>query len=235
MFNVSYNVTLNVTDTGFLNRAAPNFGNLTTAVHVSVDTAKHPDLKYVGQSLKIEPNQVEEGQMINVSFMISNEANRANATAVTIVLTAKDSNGAVVLVATNPDWRDSLWKPVANQTIATGAKVRIIFMISFPAQGNKSLDIRFYDAREPYTWVGENRVTGTVFVKLAGWVIPAAIIGFIAVVIGVAYGARLYSRYRSGELVFRRKEKKEKKKLEDKEEAEPEEEPEEDTKAKKRL
>jgi len=237
VFNVSYNVTLNVTDTGFLGRT-PNFGNLTTAVHVSVDTAKHPDLKYVGQSLKIEPNQVEEGQMINVSFMISNEANRANATAVTITLTAKDSSGAVVLVATNPDWRDTNWKslPISNHTIATGAKVRIIFMISFPAQGNKSLDIRFYDAREPYTWVGENRVTGTVFVKLAGWVIPAAIIGFIAVVIGVAYGARTYSRYRSGELVFRRKEKKEKKKLEDKEEAEEEEpEPEEDTKAKKRL
>ena len=232
-FNVSYNVTLNVTDTGFLGRT-PNYANLTSAVHVSVDTAKHPDLKYVGQSLKIEPNQVEEGQLINVSFMISNEVNRANATAVTITLTAKDANGAVVLVATNPEWRDSLWKPVLNHTIATGAKVRIIFTISFPAQGNKSLDIRFYDAREPYTWVGENRVTGSVFVKLAGWVIPAAIGGFIAVVIGVAYGARLYSRYRSGELVFRRKEKKEKKKLEDKDEDE-EPEPEEDTKGKKRL
>jgi len=238
VFNVSYNVTLNVTDTGFLGRTPTNYGNLTSAVHVSVDTAKHPDLKYVGQSLKIEPNQVEEGQLINVSFMISNEANRANATAVTITLTAKDANGAVVLVATNPDWRDANWKslPISNHTIATGAKVRIIFVISFPAQGNKSLDIRFYDAKEPYTWVGENRVTGTVFVKLAGWVIPAAIIGFIAVVIGVAYGARTYSRYRSGELVFRRKEKKEKKKLEDKEEKEePEEEPEEDTKGKKRL
>src|SRR3989442_765549 len=47
VFNVSYNVTLNVTDTGFLTRAAPNFGNLTSAVHVSVDTAKNPELKYV--------------------------------------------------------------------------------------------------------------------------------------------------------------------------------------------
>src|SRR5437879_12120562 len=100
--------------------------------------------------------------------MISNEANRANATAVTIGLSSKDSNGAVVLVATNPEWRDSLWKPVSDHTIATGAKVRIIFTISFPAQGNKSLDIRFYDAREPYTWVGENRVPGTGFGKL-GW------------------------------------------------------------------
>jgi len=53
-------------------------------------------------------------------------------------------------------------------------------------------------------------------------------------VIAVAFGARTWSRYRSGELVFKRKEKKEKKKLKDEpEEEEPE--PEEDTKGKKRL
>ena len=110
-----------------------------------------------------------------------------------------------------------------------------MFTISFPAQGNKSIEISFYDAREPYTWVdSQNRVTGSLFVKLAGWVVPAAIIGFIIAVIAVAFGARTWSRYRSGELVFKRKEKKEKKKLKDEgEEEEPE--PEEDTKGKKRL
>jgi hypothetical protein len=106
-------------------------------------------------------------------------------------------------------------------------------MISFPAQGNKSIEIKFHDAKEPYTWVdGQNRITGSVFVKLAGWVIPAAIVGFIALVIGVAFAARTYSRYRSGELVFRKKEKKEKRKLKDEDEGA---EPEEDTKGKKRL
>jgi hypothetical protein len=233
-FNVSNNVTVNVTDTGFLG-LTPNYANLTSSVAVSVDVAKHPDLKYVAASLKIEPGQPEEGQLINVSFMIENDKNRANATDVTVVLTAKDANGAVVLQNANPEWRDERWNaiPIADHKVNTGTKVRLIFMISFPAQGNKSIEIKFHDAKEPYTWVdGQNRITGSVFVKLAGWVIPAAIVGFIALVIGVAFAARTYSRYRSGELVFRKKEKKEKRKLKDEDEGA---EPEEDTKGKKRL
>jgi len=235
-FNVSYNVTLNVTDTGFLGHT-PNYTNLTSGIAVAVDVAKHPDLKYVAASLKIEPGQPEEGQLINVSFMIANDANRANATNVRVVLTAKDANGAVVLQNGDPEWRDEKWNLLssADHKVNTGTKVRLIFRVSFPAQGNKSLEIKFSDTKEPYTWVdSQNRITGSVFVKLAGWVIPGAIVGFIALVIGVAFAARTYSRYRSGELVFRRKEKKEKKKLEDKDEDEAAE-PEEDTKGKKRL
>ncbi len=234
-FNVSYNVTVNVTDTGFLGRP-PNYANLTSGIAVAVDLAKHPDLKYIAASLKIEPGQPEEGQLINVSFMIENGANRANATDVHVVLEAKDPNGVNVLNNTSPQWLDVNWNPITDRRVNTGARVRLIFLISFPAQGNKSLEIKVYDGKEPYTWVdSQNRITGSVFVKLAGWVIPLAIILFIALVIGVAFAARTYSRYRSGELVFRRKEKKEKKekkKLEDKDEAA---EPEEDNKGKKRL
>jgi len=236
-FNVSYNVTLNVTDTGFLGRT-PNYVNLTSGIAVAVDLAKHPDLKYVAASLKIEPGQPEEGQVINVSFMIANDLNRANATSVRVILEAKDANGVVVLQNRNPEWRDEKWNLLSDteKRVNTGTKVRLIFLISFPAQGNKTLEIKFNDTTEPYTWVdGQNRITGSVFAKLAGWVIPLVIIGFIVLVIAVAFGARTYSRYRSGELVFRRKEKKEKKgkkKLEDEEEAA---EPEEDAKGKKRL
>jgi len=233
-FNVSYNVTLNVTDTGFLGRT-PNYANLTQGIAVSVDVAKHPDLKIVAGSLKLEPGQPEEGQLINVSFMIENDRNRANATNVTFLLTARDPNGAIVLQNGAPTWRDEKWAGLTEQRVDSGKKVRLTFMISFPAQGNKSIEIKFQDLKEPYTWVdGQNRVAGSVFVKLASWVIPGAIGGFIALVIGVAFAARTYSRYRSGELVFKRREKKEKKKLEEKgEDEEPE--PEEDTKGKKRL
>src|SRR5206468_3601947 len=82
-FNLSYNVTLNVTDTGFrapTDAQKPNWANRTSSVQVSVDVKQHPDLRYVAASLKIEPGQPEEGQLINVSFMVDNDKNRANAT-----------------------------------------------------------------------------------------------------------------------------------------------------------
>ena len=205
-----------------------------------MDVKTHPDLKYVAASLKITPGDPEENQQINVSFMIENDKNRANATAVTVTLTAKDPTGTVVLVSTTPLWFDETWNSLPSQRVDTGKRVRFTFLISFPSQGNKSLEIRFHDAVEPYTWVdGSNRITGSLFVKLAGWVIPAVFIGVIAGVILVAYGLRTLSRYRSGELVFRKKEKKEKKEKkkldEDEETEEPEEEAEPETKEKRRL
>ena len=245
-FNLSYNVTLNVTDTGFrapTDAQKPNWANRTSSVQVSVDVKQHPDLRYVAASLKIEPGQPEEGQLIHVSFMVDNDKNRANATNVRVVLTAKDPAGTVVLQSGDVRWFDDNWKPLAlvDHRIDSGKKVHLVFLINFPSQGNKSLDIRFNDTAEPYTWVdGQNKVTGSLFVKLAGWVIPAAFVGIIALVIGVAFALRTYSKYKAGELTwFRRKEKKEKKEKKGKkrlEEEEPsEEEAEEETSAKKRL
>jgi len=238
-FNLTYNVTLNVTDRGFRavgDMPKPNSGNRTTGVAVSVDVTKHPDLKYVAASLKIEPAQPEEGQLINVSFMVENAKNRANATDVRVKLTAKDANGAVVLETDQAEWRDANWTALVVHNVNTGQRVRLTFRITFPAQGNKSLSIHFNDTVEPYTWDdSQNKVSGSVFVKLAGWVLPAAIIGIIGLIAGAAIGLRTYSRYKSGELVFRKKEKPKKKKLEEKEDEE-EEEPEEEEKVeKKRL
>ncbi len=225
-FNLSYSVELNVTDTGFgwNDTAKRNFQNRTVSVQVQVDTRKHPDLKIVAGSLKVVPSQVEEGQRINVSFTIENLKDRANASSVLIRIFEKEPSGNVRELSRDPTWYDERWNPLATKQIDSGKKVRIVFSISFPAQGNKSLEIRFHDtAAEPYTWIdSQNRATGFVFVSQAGWVIYAVIGGIIAAIVGVGYGARLLSKYRAGELVLRKKEKKGKKRLEEEEEPEPE-------------
>jgi len=237
VFNLSYKVDLNVTDTGFgwNNPAKRNAANRTLDRQVGVDTTKHPDLKYVANTLKITPGDAEENQAVNVSLAIENILSRANATDVKIRLYERDANGNLVLLSQTPEWRDAKWNPVTNHTIANGTKVNVIFTVSFSSQGNKSLQVVFNDTKEPYTWVdAQNRVSGSVFVRLAGWVLPVAGVSIVAIIIAAALGWRYWSRYKSGELVFRRKEKKEKKKkVEEKEE---DEEPEaEDKKGKKRL
>ena len=238
-FNTSYNVTLNVTDTGFGSNV-PNFGNTTVSEPVSVDPLQHPDLQIVSNSLRIEPGQPEENQAINVSFAIQNLAGRKNATHVRIILYTRDANGNLVMLNVNPEWRTDKWDPVTTKQVPTGEKVRIIFTISFPSQGNRSLEIHFNDTEEPYTWVdASNKVTGSVFVKLAGWVLPAVLVVVIVLIVLVAFGLRAYGRYKAGEPIFPRREKKEKKekgkkKLEEEEEEEEEAE-EEDKRGKKRL
>ncbi len=234
-FNLTYNVTLNVTDTGFgSSPAKPNWAERNTQIQVSVDTAKHPDLKYVAQTLKVTPADPEENQAVNISLEVENIANRANATSVSIRLYEKDANGNRILLSSNPEWRDDKWNSLANHSITSGKRVWFIFTVSWASQGNRSIEVLFNDTAEPYTWVdAQNRVSGSVFVRLAGWVLPAAGVGIVVLIIAAAVGYRLWSRYKSGELVLRRKEKKEKKKkVEEKEE---DEEPEEDRKGKKRL
>ena len=228
-FNTSYPVVLNVTDAGFgwNNTAKRNSQNETVNVPVGVETRNRPDLKFVAASLKIAPGQPEEGSLINVSFAIRNEESRANATSVLIRLFERDASGGLRELSRQPRWYDDRWNSLADLRIAPGKQVRLVFEISFAVQGNKSLEIKFNDTNEPYTWVdSQNRVTGSVFVRQAGWVIYAVIGGIIAAIVGVGYGARLLSRYRAGELTFRRpekKEKKEKKRLESEEkEREPE-------------
>ena len=236
VFNLSYKVDLNVTDTGFgwNNPAKRNAANRTLDRQVGVDTTKHPDLKYVANTFKVTPGDVEENQAVNVSLAIENILSRANATDVKIRLYERDANGNLVLLSDNPEWRDAKWNPVTSHEIGNGTKVNVIFTVSFPSQGNKSLQVVFNDTKEPYTWVdAQNRVSGSVFVRLAGWVLPVAGVSIVAIIIAAALGWRYWSRYKSGELVLRRKGKKEKKKLEEKEEdEEPEEE---DKKGKKRL
>ncbi|MEK6810170.1 MAG: hypothetical protein AABY19_01045, partial [Candidatus Thermoplasmatota archaeon] len=177
--------------------------------------------------LGLVTGNLEEGARINVSFAIRNEESRANTTSVLIRLFERDASGGLRELSRQPRWYDDRWNPLADLQIAPGKQVRLVFEISFAVQGNKSLEIKFNDTNEPYTWVdSQNRVTGSVFVRQAGWVIYAVIGGIIAAIVGVGYGARLLSRYRAGELTFRRpekKEKKEKKRLEGEEkEREPE-------------
>ncbi|OGS51324.1 MAG: hypothetical protein A3K65_02915 [Euryarchaeota archaeon RBG_16_68_12] len=233
VFNVSYNVTLNVTDTGF-GSAKPNSANRTVSVAVSVDQSKHPDLQVVPGSLRFNPSQPTEGQAINVSFEILNLENRANASGVKITLYARDSAGALVATYGDPQWLTDAWASAPDKVITAGEKVRLIFTVSFASQGNKTIQVYFNDTAEPYTWVdAQNRVTGTVFVSLASWVIPAYFVAVIAIIALVAIGYRMWSRYKAGEPLFPRREKKEKKKLkgeEEEEEAEAE-----DKRGKKRL
>ncbi len=236
VFNLSYKVDLNVTDTGFgwNDSAKRNAANRTLDQQVGVDTTKHPDLKSVANVLKITPGDVEENQGVNVSLAIENIANRANATSVHVRLYEIDANGNRVLLSETPAWYYyTNWTP-SPHVIPTGSRVYLTFAVSFSSQGNKSLQVVFNDTKEPYTWVdAQNRASGSAFVRLAGWVLPAAGVAIVAIIVAAALGWRYWSRYKSGEVVFRRKEKKEKKKLEEKEEdEEPEEE---DKKGKKRL
>jgi hypothetical protein len=233
VFNVSYNVTLNVTDTGF-GSAKPNSANRTVSVAVSVDQSKHPDLQAVPASLRFNPSQPQEGQAINVSFEILNLANRANASNVKITLHLRDSTGSLVATYGDPQWLTDAWAPAPDKIITAGEKVRLIFTVSFASQGNKTIQVYFNDTVEPYTWVdAQNRVTGTVFVSLAGWVIPVVFVVVVVAIALVAVGYRMWSRYKAGEPLFPRREKKEKKKLKDEEEEEEAEK--DDKRGKKRL
>ncbi len=237
VFNTSYNVTLKVTDTGFpfgTGSGKENSAVRVDHVAVSVDTPKHPDLKYVAGSFRVTPSQPQEGESINVSFEIENVAGRLNASDVRVILYTRDSGGNLVPLSSQPNWYNDDWStgsPAADKMVRTGGKVRFTFAVSFPDQGNHTLEAQFQDAKEPYTWNdAQNKVVGSVFVNLANWKIPALFAVVIIAIIGVILGLRAYSRYKAGEPIFGSREKKEKKKL-----GKEEEEEEEDRKGKKRL
>ncbi len=209
-FNQSYRVQLNVSDTGFgwNNPAKRNFATTNITVVVQPDSTIRPNLEIVSGSLKFNPATPEEGQAINVTVQVRNQANRGDARSV-IARLSQTEPPPTALVSASPQWYDDAWRPLGSSvTIASGKTVYAVFTISFAVQGVKSILVRVNDTLEPYTQVdGLNRIPGTIPVRQAGWVLPALVGGSIAVLVAIGVLLRVRSKVRAGELTLRRKKK----------------------------
>lgn len=225
-FNSSYKLKLNVTDTGFGwgSPAKRNWAVANITVVVQFDATKRPNLEVVQSSVLVNPTSPEEGQLVNVTVQVRNQANRGDARSVSARVTQTEPAPSAV-ISESPQWFDDQWRPLAPPvTIASGRTVYVVFAISFPVQGSKSIEVRVNDTLEPYTQVDNlNRATATVAVRQASWVLPVVAGGSIAVLVAIGAGLRVRSKVRAGELTLRRK-KKEVPEGEEKEEEEPEDE-----------
>lgn len=201
VFNSSYVVDLNVTDTGFgTDPLKRNFANITRSVNVQVNTSARPDLQYVLDSLVVEPGTPEEDQVVTISVNVTNLKGRGNATSVRARL-LMNVNDQWQLLTDDPEWFDASGNPTANRTIPAEGRVKLVFRWIADVQGDKRLEVRFNDTNEPYTWVDEsNRVVVTFFVNIAGWKTPALIGGVIAAIVAIVIAFRLRRKAKAGEL-----------------------------------
>jgi len=236
-FNSSYQIKLNVTDTGFdwMNPAKRNSAVITINNVVQFDPSKRPNLQITTGSMKVNPASPEEGQGTNVTVQVFNQANRGNATHVNGTLSQTEPTPVVVLSST-PLWYDDKWVPLPSPVvIGTGKTVYAVFTVQFAVQGPRTLVVHVNDTLEPWTQDdGANKATQSITVRQAGWVLPLVIGASIGGIVAIGVGLRYRSRIRSGALsLARRRPGKEvaEEEAEDEEDAEVEDRP----KEKKRL
>jgi len=196
-FNTSYNVILNVTDSGFDGRTG-NKGNITRAVTVQVDWTVRPDLKIDSGTLEVTPTDPEDATTITVTVNVTNKEKRGTAGNVTAQLLSI-AGGVTTVLSSTPEWRNKSGLKL-DRTIASGESVTLTFAATVNGQGNRTIQVLVYDSREPYTAITpENRASTPVNVRQAAWVqyaIYGSIVGVLAVFVFYAYYRR---KVRAGE------------------------------------
>lgn len=205
-FNQSYAVRLQVNDTGHRPGAPPkqNFANFTRNVQVNIDPDLHPDLRIDSGTLKVSPEDPEEGALVTVSVNVTNKATRTTPQTVASDVRAELSvtTGTTTTgVPAEVRWfRGDQELTESDQTIPTGTTVTIVLTARLTGVGNKTLRVSVCDANEPWTWcTSENRAQRAVNVRQPFWQ-PWAILGAIAgLIILVIFGAYTRRKIKAGE------------------------------------
>ena len=197
-WNLSYQVTLAVSDTGF-GSGKPNVGTKTFNESVQIDWAKHPDLYINVGTPYIDNANPESGQTVTITLNVTNKANRGSASQVYVTVSESGGGQSTTLLDKAPvgsGWTmtDKSGNAVANGMIPSGSTVKLTISVTVVGQGNKTLTITVADLNEPYTAVtSENTATISINVNQPAWVtyaIVGAIVGVFLVVIGAMYYRR---------------------------------------------
>jgi hypothetical protein len=118
---------------------------------------------------------------------VSNRAGRGSASSVSTILSTKVGDQTTVLT-TSADWTDSAG-PRLNRTIGPGETITLKFVASVTGQGNKTVEVRVFDANEPWTQIsGDNRASKPISVRQSF----VQTLAFVAAIVGV-FAVGLYA------------------------------------------
>jgi PKD repeat protein len=185
-FNSSYDVVLKVSDTGF-GSGTNNTGTLSRKIQVGICAECRPDLRVEATTLVVTPTDLEDGASITVTVNVSNRAGRGSASSVSTILSTKVGDQTTVLT-TSADWTDSAG-PRLNRTIGPGETITLKFVASVTGQGNKTVEVRVFDANEPWTQIsGDNRASKPISVRQSF----VQTLAFVAAIVGV-FAVGLYA------------------------------------------
>ena len=203
VFNNSYELHLNVTDTGFLGNT-PNYYNLTKSLTVQAATTKRPSISIKIGSFSANPSDPEEGVDVTITVTVNNDASHGRASNVGVKLSVR-TGSTWNEVSINPKFYNN--SAEVNNSLEPGQDKQITFVWKADTPGSRALRVTVTDPEEPYTWASDNSIEGTVNVKEAGWKVPAIIIGVIFVIFGLPIIWYLVKRARAGELHLPRRQK----------------------------
>ncbi len=203
VFNNSYKVKLNVSDTGFYQNT-PNYDVLIKDLTVQAATTKRPSISIKIGSFSASPNDPEEGQDVTITVTVSNDKSHGRASNVGVKLSVR-TGSTYSEVSISPKFLNNSVE--VNNSLEPGQDKQIQFVWKADTTGSRSLKVTVTDQEEPYTWASDNSIEGTVNVKEAGWKMPLIIFGFIFVIIGIPILWYVIKRVRAGELKLPRRHK----------------------------
>jgi len=203
VFNNSYKINLNVSDTGFYQNP-PNYNVLTKEETVEAATSKRPSISIKIGTFSASPSDPEEGQDVTITVTVNNAESHGRASNV----------GVKLAVRTGSTWSEVSISPKflnnsveVNNSLEAGQDKQIQFTWKADTTGSRTLRVTVTDPEEPYTWADDNSIEGTVNVREASWKLPAIIFGFIFVIFGIPILWYVIKRYRAGELKLPRRQK----------------------------
>jgi len=203
VFNNSYIVKLNVSDTGFYQNT-PNYDVLSKDETVQAATAKRPSILIKIGSFSASPSDPEEGQDVTITVTVNNDKSHGRASNVGVKLSVR-TGSTYSEVSISPKFLNNSVE--VNNSLEPGQDKQIRFVWKADTPGSRSLKVTVTDPEEPYTWADDNKIEGTVNVKEAGWKMPLIIFGFIFVIFGIPILWYVIKRVRAGELKLPRRKK----------------------------
>ncbi|MGQ0798100.1 MAG: hypothetical protein ACT4OI_09625, partial [Methanobacteriota archaeon] len=185
-FNSSYRVVLKVTDTGF-GSGIKKSGELIRSISVGIRPEERADLRIEANTLTINPTDPEDGTPITVTVNVTNRAGRGPATDVRMSLSSI-SGGQTTVLSTSARWTDKNGVRT-NNTIGPGETVALQFQATVSGQGNKTIEVRVSDDREPFTQIGgDNRASKSITVRQS----TLQTLAFVLAIVGV-FGVGIYA------------------------------------------
>ena len=185
-FNSSYRVVLKVTDAGF-GSGSKNTGELTRNIPVGIRAENRADLRIEANTLTVTPTDPEDGAEITVKVNVTNRVGRGAATAVTTTLSSIAGGQTTVLTTTASFRNASGDRP--DPTIGPGETVTLVFIARVSGQGNKTIEVRVFDATEPFTQIGgDNRASKSVTVRQS----TLQTLSFVLAIVGV-FGVGIFA------------------------------------------
>ena len=203
VFNNSYKVKLNVSDTGFYQNT-PNYDVLTKDLTVQASITKRPSISIKMGSFSANPSNPEEGQDVTITVTVNNDKSHGRASNVGVKLSVR-TGSTYSEVSISPKFLNNSVE--VNNSLEPGQDKQIRFVWKADTTGSRSLKVTVTDPEEPYTWASDNSIEGTVNVKEAGWKMPLIIFGFIFVIFGIPILWYVIKRVRAGELKLPRRKK----------------------------